>query len=123
MGAGFEPYLVVVGAVGAEIRLRTKHLVHHIQAAHGEEITESSGESCSAQLCSGRLETLIQPGKDSVALGRLRAAALRFYALDGVCAHWIEPGPLAATLPVLAPPSANQRPDVRLCLNELQLKK
>lgn len=31
------PYLVVIGAVGAEVRLRTKHLVHHIQAAHGEE--------------------------------------------------------------------------------------
>lgn len=30
-----DPYLVVIGAVRAEIRLRTKHLVHHIQAAHG----------------------------------------------------------------------------------------
>lgn len=28
-------YLVVIGAVGAEVGLRTKHLVHHIQAAHG----------------------------------------------------------------------------------------
>lgn len=30
-----DTYLVVIGAVRAEIRLRTKHLVHHIQAAHG----------------------------------------------------------------------------------------
>lgn len=40
-----DPYLVVIGAVGAEIRLRTKHLVHHIQAAHGEEITEKNQAS------------------------------------------------------------------------------
>lgn len=54
--------------------------------------------------------------------GRLRAAAPRFYALDGVCAHWLQPGPHSATRPALAPPSANQRPGCRLCLNELQLE-
>lgn len=37
-------YLVVVGGVGGEIRLRSKHLVHHIQAAHGEQ---SPGEEAS----------------------------------------------------------------------------
>lgn len=80
ISAGSGPYLVVVGAVGAEIRLRTKHLVHHIQAAHGEGITENSRESRSAQWCSDRLGTLILPGEDS-SVGGLRGAALRFYAL------------------------------------------
>lgn len=102
MGAGFGPYLVVVGAVGAEIRLRTKHLVHHIQAAHGEEITENSGESRSAKLCSGRLETLIQPGMGSVRVGeapRCRSAFLRtgrcLRALNGArsaLTHTANPG-------------------------------
>lgn len=58
-----DPYLVVIGAVGAEIRLRTKHLVHHIQAAHGEEITEENQASCRgrAALCGRRGN--INPGK------------------------------------------------------------
>lgn len=46
----YDPYLVVIGAVGAEVRLRTKHLVHHIQAAHGEGITEKHQASFRAQL-------------------------------------------------------------------------
>lgn len=56
-------------------------MVHHIQAAHGEEITENSRESRSAQWCSDRLGTLILSGKDS-SVGGLRGAALRFYALN-----------------------------------------
>lgn len=28
---------MVIGAVGAEVGLRTEHLVHHIQTAHGGE--------------------------------------------------------------------------------------
>lgn len=51
MGAGFGPYLVVVGAVGAEIRLRTKHLVHHIQAAHGEKKSRRTAENHAARCC------------------------------------------------------------------------
>lgn len=70
---------MVIGAVGAEIRLRTKHLVHHIQAAHGEEITEQNQASCSEQLCSDGEETLIPAVKDTLDTGEsLGAAALRF---------------------------------------------
>lgn len=70
---------MVIGAVGAEIRLRTKHLVHHIQAAHGEEITERNRASCSEQLCSDGEETLIPAVKDTLdRVKSLGAAALRF---------------------------------------------
>lgn len=101
--AGSEPYLVVVGAVGAEIRLGTKYLVHHIQAAHGEELTENSGESRSAQLCWHRLGTLIRPGEDSVGGGeapRCRSALLR---TDCACADWMDPRTHAPTQPVRRP--------------------
>lgn len=67
-----------------------------------KKITENSGESRSALLCSGRLETLIQPGKDSVGVGkapRCRSALLRtglcLRALDGARSartHTASPG-------------------------------
>lgn len=123
ISAGSGPYLVVVGAVGAEIRLRTKHLVHHIQAAHGEEITENSRESRSAQWCSDRLGTLILPGKDSSGGGeapRCRSALLR----TGLSARtgW-NPVHTHPHCQCRHRPPANQRPHIRLCLNELQLQK
>lgn len=68
---------MVIGAVGAEVGLRTKHLVHHIQAAHGGA---SHGADPSAE--SGR-GGIINPGGDGrSADGQLeedpRAAALSF---------------------------------------------
>lgn len=51
---------MVIGAVGAEIRLRTKHLVHHIQAAHGEEITDKNQASLIERVWSDGAETVIQ---------------------------------------------------------------
>lgn len=122
ISAGSGPYLVV-GAVGAEIRLRTKHLIHHIQAAHGEEITENSRESRSAQWCSDRLGTLIRPGKHSSGGGeapRCRSALLR----TGMSARtrW-NPVHTHPHNQCRHRPPANQMPDIRLCLNELQLQK
>lgn len=75
--AEIESYLVVIGAVGAEVGLRTEHLVHHIQAAHGGA---SHGAEPSAESGRGRI---INPGGEGRAAdGQLReaprAAALRF---------------------------------------------
>lgn len=68
-------YLVVVWAVGAEIRLRTKHLVHHIQAAHGGKLTKKHQASFRVRL---RLdaEEAIKPGEDCQTRTMRRALCL-----------------------------------------------
>lgn len=80
---------MVVWAVGAEIRLRTKHLVHHIQAAHGEELTEKNQASFREQVCADGEETVI-PAVESWRVGEGLCAALllcALYALDWGRAH------------------------------------
>ena len=83
-------YLVVIRAVGAEIRLRTEHLVHHIQAAHGEEITEKNQASFRAQVCPDGEKTVIPAVKDTAGCREsLCCAALLCSALF---THWTAVG-------------------------------
>jgi len=113
---------VVIGAVGGEIRLRTKHFVHHIQAAHGEEITEKKLASFREQLWSGGEETVIPTVESGEGRGSLCCAALHSLRTG------LQPGPQKGTPPLPpslhtlhtqhdASPPANQRPELHLCLN------
>lgn len=108
---GNAAYLVVVGAVGAEIRLRTKHLVHHIQAVHGEQLTKKNQASSRAA----------QDGRRD-GIGKVQAGAQLLRALS---ASRTREG--ATPRPRLLPPHAhtptNQEPELHLCLNGLLIRK
>lgn len=97
---------MVIGAVGGEIRLRTKHFVHHIQAAHGEEITEKKLASFREQLWSGGEETVIPTVESGEGRGSLCCAALHSLRTG------LQPGPQKGTPPPFPPPSTPSTPSM-----------
>lgn len=118
------PYLVVIGAVGAEIRLRTKHLVHHIQAAHGEEITDKNQASLIERVWSDGAQTVIQEVVESGTLSdSLRWAALRSLrtalTLKGTPTASNPPPPPPATHPFWHLLPTNPSTELRLRRNGL----
>lgn len=115
---------MVIRAVGGEIGLRTKHFVHHIQAAHGEEITSKKQASLRERVVFSRRGNG-NPGDGGLCAGEGLSAVLlcALYALDCGGAHRggtpppFHP-PLSTPPPCRLPP-ANQGSELHLCLNGL----